>query len=707
MLEYLIKNFLYFGDRKYLVQILNYCEKNNLYEISGIFMNFINYFFPNNIELLLLMLKLLEKIPNENKYRQMFDIIEKIEKLQGISENDNIFIRDKKSEIIKYIQEDFAYYNIEKVKYLTDKSPNKIKLVTVTMTTCKRFSLFEKTINSLINCLEDIDMVDSWFCVDDNSSDEDRIKMKELYPFFEFYFKTPEEKGHAKSLNIILEKVTTPYIFHLEDDWLFFNKKQYISECLNVLVENETIGQCLLNKNYGETMPDLNRIYGGKNVSTSNYTKYILHENPQTEEEKKDFYTRFDSKATCGYWPHFSLRPSLIKKHILNYIGNFNIDNDGFEMLYSQEYRKNGFLSIFLDNINCIHIGRLTSERNNIMKLNAYDLNKESQFGRKLKSKTYLINLDRRQDRLENFIKENPNIKFDRFSAIDGTKLKPNYQLQRIFDNHDLLIEGMAGCSLSHLQIYIELINSDYDFFVIFEDDAKVVDNFDEKLITIYNSIKNIAWDIIFLGHHPRDNTDEHKDSNNIVLKQYKAFQSLSNSLGGNFGYIINKQGAQKLLEFINRVGMINSIDTMIQKSCDILNVFYSEPQIIFSNCVRPGKPVDSDIQFNHRKLNMDFQKRLSDERKFYLKFYDNIVDDLKFPDALKFVKDPNSNGVIFYYFENIPKLYEECIHSCYIIDTVCLVIIANPKESLKQCTYLEPLKKHGKFNIDDAIIYN
>jgi hypothetical protein len=41
----------------------------------------------------------------------------------------------------------------------------------------------------------------------DNSSDEEREQMKKLYPFFTFYFKTFEEKGHAKSMNIIRNHV--------------------------------------------------------------------------------------------------------------------------------------------------------------------------------------------------------------------------------------------------------------------------------------------------------------------------------------------------------------------------------------------------------------------------------------------------------------------------------------------------------------------
>lgn len=67
-------------------------------------------------------------------------------------------------------------------------------LITLTITSCKRLDLFVKTINSFMQCCKDIHLIDEWFCVDDNSSIEDRLRMQELYPFINFYFKTLEEK---------------------------------------------------------------------------------------------------------------------------------------------------------------------------------------------------------------------------------------------------------------------------------------------------------------------------------------------------------------------------------------------------------------------------------------------------------------------------------------------------------------------------------
>jgi tetratricopeptide (TPR) repeat protein len=114
--------------------------------------------------------------------------------------------------------------------------PKKRRIV-VTMTTCKRFDLFTRTINSFLTCCTDVDLVDQWIIVDDNSSADDRMRMQKLYPFFKFIFKTPEERGHAKSMNMLQTAVLPPdnnavsadLIFHLEDDWLFLDHRPYMT----------------------------------------------------------------------------------------------------------------------------------------------------------------------------------------------------------------------------------------------------------------------------------------------------------------------------------------------------------------------------------------------------------------------------------------------------------------------------------------------
>ena len=87
---------------------------------------------------------------------------------------------------IDHVSDRYIFYNQDKVDQISQRKPSEFPLLTLSITTCKRFDLFEKTINSIINCFEDIEKIDYWLCVDDNSSEEDRQKMMKKYPIFTF-----------------------------------------------------------------------------------------------------------------------------------------------------------------------------------------------------------------------------------------------------------------------------------------------------------------------------------------------------------------------------------------------------------------------------------------------------------------------------------------------------------------------------------------
>jgi hypothetical protein len=84
------------------------------------------------------------------------------------------------------------------------KSKKQCVNVFLSITTCKRLDLFKQTINSILNTWKDLNMVDYFFCVDDNSSAKDQEYMQQTYPFFKYYLKSDTEKGHRTSMNIII-----------------------------------------------------------------------------------------------------------------------------------------------------------------------------------------------------------------------------------------------------------------------------------------------------------------------------------------------------------------------------------------------------------------------------------------------------------------------------------------------------------------------
>jgi GR25 family glycosyltransferase involved in LPS biosynthesis len=583
-------------------------------------------------------------------HRLSYDLYTKNIEHTGLTEDEIVSFKNSRQLSVNNITNDYIYYNKDIVDRIVSRTRRSIPLITFTITSCKRFDLFEKTVNSFINCCIDLDRIDNWLCVDDNSSEYDRTKMKELYPFFTFYMKTPSEKGHPQSMNIIRDNVKTQFIFHMEDDWKFFHKSNYISQCMDVLNSNNVIGQCLINRNYAE-VPNDNSIVGGILCKTKKSTRFYIHEYTHNPETTRKFFSKYGTELNCSYWPHFSFRPSLFKRNILTDIGAYNEKVSHFEMEYSYRYANKGYKSVFLDGIFCMHIGRLTKDRNDKNIKNAYDLNNESQFTCKEEVnkrescrfslngvKTYLINLDSRKDRLKKF-DDNSTIEYTRFSAIDGKKLKPNEQLQRIFEGNNFNMRvGLVGCAMSHIKLLIDLLKSDKEIFCILEDDATFGPNFEEQMKHLIKKLEKLekGWDLVYLGNHiyPEFKHPIYNESKMPSLQIMNREVSLTRSMGGMYAYLITKDGIKKFLNFLNINGVINGIDTLQQKAMNEMKTFYSLPHIVFSECVLPGKNIDSDIQYNNDSLSM---KNYIDNNKYHDRIKKNNVYNVD--DSIQYIK--------------------------------------------------------------------
>ena len=560
-----------------------------------------------------------------------------------------------------------------------------VPLITFTITTCKRLNLFIDTMNSFLTCVLDApELISRWICVDDNSSEDDRRRMRELYPFFTFIFKTPEQKSHAVSMNLLkYAAVDTPYIFHMEDDWNFISHpSNYLSQCLTVLnsqsAKQNNIAQCLLNKNYAERPDDIS-ITGGYESVCDNGMKFFIHEfctnNP---DQIAQWHARHGVSETiphthCHYWPHYSFRPSLLKSSVWKQCGDFDSDAHHFEMDYASRFISKGLKSAFLSGIHMVHTGRLTSERNDPNKNNAYTLNQESQFisrrqaeqrspfihemevakndsnsnSESLKMsqnvhlkfncldpkscKIFVVNLDDRSDRLHNITEALRRVGIDkthwtRYSAINGKQLRKTRQLSYIFDNNDYNMRtGMVGCAMSHIDLAIRLLaDTTTDYYMILEDDVDIFPNFVDKVHHCFSQFSIYTPDLFYLCHHVKTRyvTNLTYDRNELpTVSLWNSTMSLRRSLGGTGGYILSRNGARKLLEFIDKNGMTNGIDTVQQKAADTMKVYYCEPHLMYSECFRgDNDQIDTDIQFDFCSLTMDINTRLRLEIDEYAK---------------------------------------------------------------------------------------
>jgi GR25 family glycosyltransferase involved in LPS biosynthesis len=605
----------------------------------------------------------------------------------------------------------FSEYNKGIVDRLAEKRvKTSISVFTFSITSCKRLDLFTKTINSFLNCCQDLKLITKWICVDDNSTEEDRKKMQELYPFFTFIFKGDEEKGHCKSMNIIKNLVKTPYLCHLEDDWEFFIPKNYLTEGMEILNEDDNIKQCLFNRNYAETINDID-IKGGIKKSTQTGLNYFIHDKCAS---KAEFESKYGKSRNCTYWPHFSFRPSILKAEIFEDIGDFDENSEHFEMNYANRYFNKGFRSAFFSGIYCIHIGRLTTERNNILKKNAYDLNNTPQFVKSNffeKTDCLVVNLDHREDRMKTVL-ENFKCKIKRFPAVNGFKLKRNIHLSRIFDGNDYnMRKGMVGCAMSHIKIMIDFLKSEKEYIVVLEDDAIPVPDFEKKLIHAYNQLPKDN-DIFYIGHHLRkefttDKTYDKKDYPKVF--KWSNTESLQKSMGGTFGYLLSKKGATNMLEFIDKYGMTNGIDTVQQKSGVINNLYYCEPMLVHSECYRGDNEVDSDIQFNYDSLTIPIHEIEEIEYKELTETGENIISTISLELCISYAENEELNSIIIYNSTvegGILNIIKKIIHPYYMFDKTLICFFPNSiSEKIYKIRGITRLKwKNELYSVDKAI---
>jgi hypothetical protein len=178
-------------------------------------------------------------------------------------------------------------------------------IVTLTVTTCKRFESFVRTMDALMKHCTDFDYFTEVLVVDDSSSESDRNLMKEKYPFIRLVFH--DQKSHAHSLNIIREQVRTNFIFMFEDDWEChesFRVQDIIREMIIYNIDNLRTNTILMNGKFNNAIHF--NIFSPSKM------------NPKNKEWSNQKGYVFDETQYGETWPGFSLNPILIQKKVLD-----------------------------------------------------------------------------------------------------------------------------------------------------------------------------------------------------------------------------------------------------------------------------------------------------------------------------------------------------------------------------------------------------
>lgn len=484
--------------------------------------------------------------------------------------------------------------------------------VTVTMTTCRRLPLFRLTVRSLLaHCSDLRRWVDKWIVVDDNSSDADRQAMKDEFPFIEFVHKGAGQKGHAHSMNLLLKRVATRYMLHVEDDFLFLHSWDILSHALEVLAAEPNCAQVLLCANYAELPSESLILGGGTWKRLPSGRTYAVHEHTPTPRLRAQWRAKWGDRPSNSYWPHFSLRPGVWDLDKVRTVGWFDAGAAHFEHDFAQRYTDRGLVTAFLpSSTTCMHTGKHTSD---VTGTNAYVLNNEPQFarpvGRHAVRRAVCINLDRRPDRWATMQQAllGSVMPVERFQAVDGQTHVLSAQEAELFVGNDYgFRRGAVACALSHMgawKAFLELdCNHVHDWLLVLEDDTRIPDPvaFDTCVHGILADGTADNYDLVFLTTSERRNPRQSFAPAVVPMGAIGA-NPFAFTLGGAIAYIVSRSGIEKVTAYITAHRMTNCIDTMVLRAGadNALRIGFVVPtdRICHSPVANYDITVDSDIQ--------------------------------------------------------------------------------------------------------------
>ncbi|MEH6503188.1 MAG: glycosyltransferase family 25 protein [Cycloclasticus sp.] len=138
------------------------------------------------------------------------------------------------------------------------------------------------------------------------------------------------------------------------------------------------------------------------------------------------------------------------------------------------------------------------------------------------------------------------------------------------------LSAGEIGCALSHKGIYQKIVDENIELTLVLEDDVE----FDKELLEVLKLVDEFPadWEVVLLGHH--GGASRHSPTNGSLWGRkylssvYKTIRPCEVACG-TYGYLINQQGAVKLLNDLKCI--VKPIDHYTGDS-DHVNLYAVDP---------------------------------------------------------------------------------------------------------------------------------
>lgn len=209
--------------------------------------------------------------------------------------------------------------------------------------------------------------------------------------------------------------------------------------------------------------------------------------------------------------------------------------------------------------------------------------------------KLFYINLARRPDRNAHFLAECskaniPSEKIERVEAVDGSSLPDDFQYKELFQNADYrnahYAKNIFGNQLSHFRILQEMVERNYNYIIICQDDVIFREGFTEHLTHVMDSIPSNA-EIVNIGMHKYAFLAhfEAYDFNNTDLLGVEVnphICALNSSVNPcSLAYIVTLQGAKNMIEYCKTTGFLRATDHNYNGYLISKNIFYGSIPVL------------------------------------------------------------------------------------------------------------------------------
>ncbi len=273
----------------------------------------------------------------------------------------------------------------------------------------------------------------------------------------------------------------------------------------------------------------------------------------------------------------------------------------------------------------------------------------------------WVINLDRRNDRLESFKKKNPLLadRVLRLPAFEGKHLKLTPALARLFAPHDFnWKKPVMGCALSHLALWMQLLNEkpDISTYLILEDDARLKPEWRDRWEEAMQA-KAIPenFDVVYLGGILPPNREVFENTCVEKINDYVAKVALNSVFGQDpanryfhfcaYAYVLSRRGAMKVVEYLkSRNGYWTSADHMMCNLQEFLNIYFLHP--FTAGCFQDDDPVYQKSAFNDFSRVDKFDSDLwNNTERFSEEEVASVLDMSKSLDILGALEDARASA--------------------------------------------------------------